>query len=107
MHLLSNRKITNNQKQDAIPLPDDRREALRIWLFANRRSVTLTSLAALLGVTHGALSQALGKERMSTRDHGILLAAGIPPNLLPRPEDVRPGPKQGRKGAASSRMQSS
>lgn len=93
MQSLSDTKITNSQIQDAIPLPDDRREALRIWLFANRRSVTLTSLAALLGVTHGALSQALGKTRMGTRDHGVLVAAGVPPHLLPRPEDVRPGPK--------------
>ena len=65
MHSLSDSKITYSQAQDAIPLPDDRREALRIWLFAHRRNITLTSLAALLGVTHSALSQALGKERMS------------------------------------------
>ena len=102
MQSLSDSKITNSQIQDAIPLPADRREALRIWLFANRRSLTLSSLAALLGVTHGALSQTLGKERMGTRDHGILVAAGVPPNLLPRPEDVRPGPKPRQREAAAT-----
>ena len=91
MDSANNDKITNTQTQDSIPLPDDRREALRLWMFANH--ITLQSLADLIGITHGALSQALGGERMPVRNHEVLIAAGIPAHLLPRAEDIRPGPR--------------
>jgi len=91
MRSLSVYKITNSQTQGAIPLPDDRRQALKIWLFANGLSVS--ALARMLGITPGALQQSLGRDRMPVRNHQVLVGAGIPVHLLPHPKDVRPGPR--------------
>ena len=100
MRSLPDSKITNSWAQDAIPLPDDRRQALKIWLFANGLSVS--SLARILDITPSALQQALGRDRMPVRNHQALIDAGIPAHLLPHPQDIRPGPKQGQKAAADT-----
>jgi len=94
MQSLSVNKITNSQAQEVIPLPDDRRQALKIWLFANGLSVS--ALARILDITPGALQQALSRDRMPVRNHQVLIDAGIPAHLLPHPRDIRPGPRPQR-----------
>ena len=100
MHSLSDNKKTYSQAQGVIPLPDDRRQALKIWLFANGLSVS--SLARTLDISPSALQQALGRDRMPVRNHQALIDAGIPAHLLPHPQDVRPGPRPQRMDAGKS-----
>ena len=85
-------KQTSPAAQVVIPLPEDRRDALRLWLVASK--TTYVELGKLLGMTSSAVSQTVSRERMPVRYHTRLVEYGIPPELLPRPEDVLPGPRR-------------
>ena len=96
MQSIYTHKQTTEQPQGmtishALPQDLDRHTALRLWLMISRN--TITALAARIGISQGALSWGLKKDTMPVDSHKILVEAGVPVELLPRPEDVRPGPK--------------
>ena len=71
--------------------PASKKRAFRIWCIENE--VTITELAARIGISQPALSTALCKETIPVRRHAALKKEGVPAHLLPRPEDVPSGPK--------------
>lgn len=68
-----------------------RQEALRLWL--SRNSLTFSELGRRLGVTPNSVSKLCDQETMPTRRHAQLVDQGIPAELLPRAQDIKPGPK--------------
>jgi hypothetical protein len=98
MQLPFDHKQTFSSAQATIPLPKDRREALRLWLIVNK--VTFVELGKVLGVTPAAVSQSVSFDRMPVRHHKALVDHGIPPELLPRPEDIPTGPRPKERLAA-------
>lgn len=68
-----------------------RQEALRIWL--SRNGLTFSELGRRLGVTPNSVSKLCDQETMPVRRHAQLLEQGLPAELLPRPEDLKRGPK--------------
>jgi transcriptional regulator with XRE-family HTH domain len=68
-----------------------RQEALRIWL--SRNGLTFSELGRRLGVTPNSVSKLCDQETMPVRRHAQLLEQGLPAELLPRPEDIKPGPR--------------
>ncbi len=79
--------------QDILALAGmDRRTAFRLWQQLPGGK-TLTELGQVLHMTGMGLSRALNCECMRPEYVEVLIAAGVPAELLPRPEYVRPGPK--------------
>lgn len=72
-------------------MPENRREALRIWLIANK--ITFVELGKCFGMTASGVSQAVSYDRMKVEYHNALVEYGIPSELLPRAEGVSLGPK--------------
>ncbi len=70
----------------------DRRTAFRMWQLTGEGK-SLEELGKSLDMSASAISSALNGERMPVKNHNALLAAGVPGYLLPRAEDVKPGPK--------------
>ncbi len=68
-----------------------RQEALRLWL--SRNGLSFSELGRRLGVTPNSVSKLCDQETMPVRRHAQLLEQGLPAELLPRPEDIKPGPR--------------
>lgn len=68
-----------------------KKKAFKVWCIENE--VSITALAQHIGISQPALSAALNRETIPVRRHRALEKAGVPTHLLPRPEDLRPGPK--------------
>lgn len=65
---------------------------LKIWML--ERDLTFEALGRLLGISGRAASISLKQDRMPVRHHEKLRGClSIPPDLLPRAEDVPTGPK--------------
>lgn len=77
--------------------PDEKR---KLWM--DRTGNTLRRLAEVAGVTPSALSRTLRRPTMPVAQHRALVEFGVPPELLPRPYDQRPGPRPHRPVAESS-----
>jgi hypothetical protein len=58
-----------------------------------RAKVTVSNLAHTLGVTDNTIRRLLYGETIPPVRHQQLVSIGIPPELLPRPEYITPGPK--------------
>lgn len=71
--------------------PVSRQEALLLW--KTRTGQTYERLGGSIGLSGNAVSKLLGQETMPTHRHRQLLALGVPEELLPRPLDLKPGPK--------------
>lgn len=81
--------------QSAIPLTQDqltRQEMLRVWL--RRNGKTGGQLGVHAGVTHITACRWLRAESLPTWRVEQMRAFGIPAELLPRAEDVAPGPRK-------------
>jgi hypothetical protein len=68
-----------------------RKEKLEIWKMRTGR--TALELAAILGIANSVFSQMIHGETMPVKHHQALIAAGVPEDCLPLPEDKKPGPK--------------
>lgn len=68
-----------------------RQEALRLWL--SRNGLSFSELGRRLGVTPNSVSKLCDQETMPVRRHAQLLEQGLPAELLPRPLDIKPGPR--------------
>lgn len=68
-----------------------RQEALRLWL--SRNGLSFSELGRRLGVAPNSVSKLCDQETMPVRRHAQLLEQGLPAELLPRPEDIKPGPR--------------
>lgn len=68
-----------------------RQELLDVW--KEREGVSFRELGRRLGLSGVQVSNLCSADRISTHRHAQLVAAGVPEYLLPRAEDVRPGPK--------------
>ena len=68
-----------------------REEKLQIFLQRNR--ISFRFLGVRMDMTGTAVSSLCRGETMPTRRHAELVALGIPVELLPRPEDIKPGPR--------------
>ena len=91
MQSISSHKQTQEQSQGAsvshaLPQDLDRHTALRVWLMTSGN--TITALSSLVGISQSALSWGLKQETMPVRSHELLVEAGVPAPLLPRPEDI-------------------
>lgn len=62
-------------------------------LFIRRAGWTLSYLAKNVGVSTATLSRHLRNTRMPSEQHRALVDLGMPPELLPEPRDIKPGPK--------------
>jgi hypothetical protein len=69
----------------------NRKEKFEIWKL--RANCTCNNLAAILGMSQGAFSKMMANESIPTAHHRSLLAAGVPVDCLPPPEDKKRGPK--------------
>lgn len=74
-------------------MPTDRRRAFYIWQLMPGGK-TFVELGRVLGITSSGVSRMLNGERMPVAHHEKLVQAGVPASLLPRPENVRRGPKR-------------
>ena len=68
-----------------------RKEKFEIWKI--RAGRTAAELADILGISDSVFSEMIRGETMPVRHHQSLVAAGVPEDCLPRPEDKKPGPK--------------
>jgi hypothetical protein len=68
-----------------------RQESLALWM--RRTTTTFVSLAEGSGVTGAQMGRLCSQDTMPVRHHAHLLAQGVPAELLPRPEDQKPGRK--------------
>ena len=91
MEFIQEHNQTPFSLQDVRSAVIDRRTAFRIWQLT--KGVTLAELSKVLGITGCGLSKSLNNERMPVEHHKRLVDFGVPENLLPRPENVRTGPK--------------
>ena len=67
---------------------DEKRE---IWM--KRNGCTVKRLAAEAGVTATVLSRTLRNPPMPVAQHQALVAFGVPPECLPKPQNKKPGPR--------------
>lgn len=91
MELSFEHKKISAGSQVVIPVPENRREALRLWMIAHK--ITFVELGKHLGLTSCGVSQAVSNDRIGVEHHKALVEYGLPPELLPRAEDVSRGPK--------------
>jgi len=68
----------------------------KLWIFLNRSGLTFKAIGGKLDMTGTAAAKLCRGDTMPTRRHAELVALGIPADLLPRPEDIKPGPKPRR-----------
>lgn len=81
-----------------MPLAEDisaikqRRQGLHIWLIQNE--LTFTALAECIGIRLPTLDAHLKNPTIPVEHHRKLVETfNVPPELLPEPRDLRPGPK--------------
>ena len=77
-----------------------REEKLQIFLI--RTGLTFKSIGASLNLTGTAVAKLCRNDTMPTRRHAEFVELGIPASLLPRPEDIKPGPRQRAQGAGTA-----
>lgn len=76
---------------------DEKRE---IWM--KRHGFTLTGLAGFVGVTTSTFSRTLRNATMPVAQHEKLVRLGMPPEILPKPFDKKPGRPSCRLPAAGA-----
>lgn len=84
--------LTNNSETSFLNLPQlSKNEKREIWL--KRKEITLETLANLVGVKVSGLSKNLRNKTMPVEQHAVLVDFGLPPEILPAPQDQKRGPK--------------
>lgn len=68
----------------------------KLQIFLSRSGLTFKAIGERLGMTGVAAAKLCRGETMPTRRHAEFMALGIPEELLPRGEDIKPGPKPRR-----------
>ena len=76
-----------------------RQERLHLWF--RRSGLSQAAVARRLGISAGAFGRWLRAERLSVRNVAMMREVGMPEDLLPLAQDVRPGPRK-RQGAEGS-----
>jgi len=76
---------------DATLIEPTRQELLRLWLERNGKS--FRGFGRRMGISGVSVARLCGGETMPTVRHCQLIELGVPSNLLPRPEDLKPGRK--------------
>jgi len=71
--------------------PLTRQEALRLWM--NRNGKSFSAWGGNMGVTGNAVSKLCDQDTMPVHRHEQLRHLGVPAELLPKPMDLKPGPK--------------
>lgn len=74
------------------PTALSRQEQFKIWMSRNR--VTFRDIGKFLGVTAMTAGRLCKAEHAPCARVRELERMGIPPELLPRPVDMRPGPRK-------------
>lgn len=64
-----------------------------LYLYLRREKVSLAALARAMGISRARVHGLLRAERAPSKRVQQLVALGLPRDLLPVPEDLRPGPK--------------
>lgn len=73
------------------PIIPTRQELLKAWMERDKRSRSYRKYAASMGISGVSVARLCRGEAMPTERHRQLVALGVPPELLPRPEDLRLG----------------
>lgn len=68
----------------------------KLQIFLGRSGLTFKAIGEKLDMTGTAAAKLCRGETMPTRRHAELITLGIPAELLPKPEDIKPGPKPRR-----------
>ncbi len=69
----------------------NRPQQLRAWM--KDMEVTDNFVAQFMGVSPQAVNKMLKRPTMPTDRHKVCVELGFPVELLPRPEDLKPGPR--------------
>ncbi|CAK7034978.1 MAG: hypothetical protein DELT_00523 [Desulfovibrio sp.] len=82
------------QSSLALNLTDAPRiEKLKLFMRMQNPPLTFVSLAEPLDITSAVLGKSCSQETMPVYQHKHLVENGIPPELLPIPQDRKSGPK--------------
>lgn len=76
-----------------------RQERLDLWM--RRTGTTFVLLGEICGIHANCVTSHLRADTMPVRHHAALVAAGMPLELLPDPQDQKPGPKPKQVGESS------
>lgn len=76
---------------DANLIYPTKQERLLLWMRRNRRSYR--GLGRDIDLSGVQVANLCGQDTMPTEHHAQLVALGVPADLLPKPLDVKPGPK--------------
>jgi hypothetical protein len=76
---------------DATPITPTRQELLRLWL--DRTGHSFRRFGRSMGISGVSVARLCDQDTMPTDRHRQLLELGMPPNLLPKPVDQKPGRK--------------
>lgn len=68
-------------------------EKLKLFMRMQKPPLSFVSLSKQLGISSAALGRHCANDTMPVNQHSHLIDKGIPENLLPKPEDRKPGPK--------------
>lgn len=74
----------------------DRIASMLAWMQNQTPKRTYTSVAEEMGMSTCGVSQMLRKSTISPHRHNALLKLGFPPEILPEPLFIPPGPKPQR-----------
>ncbi|GFK95426.1 hypothetical protein NNJEOMEG_03289 [Fundidesulfovibrio magnetotacticus] len=74
----------------------------KLQIFLNRSGLTFKAIGGKLDMSGTAAAKLCRGETIPVRRHAELVALGIPAEYLPRPEDIKPGPKPRRSLATES-----
>jgi len=76
---------------NATPIVPTRQELLKAWMDRDKKSRSFRKFASRMGITGVSLGRLCAGETIPTERHRKLVELGVPTDLLPRPEDLRPG----------------